>query len=53
MKILKQQKTVIINALNHYKEHLEECNDELTKYGKDMLETCKLTLKAIENNIIF
>lgn len=52
MKPTKQQKTVIINALNHYKEHLEECNDELNKYGKDMLETCKSTLRAIENNVI-
>ncbi|MBR0038517.1 MAG: hypothetical protein IJP71_00760 [Lachnospiraceae bacterium] len=52
MKPTKQQKTVIINALNHYKEHLEKCSDELSKYGKDMLETCKSTLRAIENNVI-
>ena len=52
MKPTKKQKTVIINALNHYKEHLEECNDELTKYGKEFLEICKSTLKAIENNVI-
>ncbi len=52
MKPTKQQKTVIINALNHYKEHLEERSDELSKYGKDMLDICKSTLKAIENNVI-
>lgn len=52
MKLTKRQKNIIINALNHYKEHLEECENELTLYGKETLDICKDTIRAIDDKVI-
>ena len=52
MKLTKTQRNVIIDALNHYKDYLEQCYDDLNSNGKETLSVCKDTLKAIEIKLI-
>lgn len=52
MKLTKTQRNLIINALNHYKEHLEECYDDLNANGKETLNVCKELIIAVENKLV-